>query len=92
MIELYYWPTPNGHKITMFLEEAGLPYEIKPVNIGGGDQFKPDFLKIAPNNRMPAIVDHAPAGRRRADLDLRIRRHPAISRREDRQIPALRDA
>ncbi len=61
MFDLYYWPTPNGHKITMFLEETGLPYEIKPVNIGRGDQFKPDFLRIAPNNRMPAIVDHAPA-------------------------------
>ena len=60
MIELHYWPTPNGHKITLFLEEAGLPYEIKPVNIGAGEQFKPDFLKIAPNNRMPAIVDTAP--------------------------------
>lgn len=62
MIELYYWPTPNGHKITMFLEEAGLDYEIRPVNIGAGDQFEPEFLKISPNNKMPAIVDHAPAG------------------------------
>lgn len=61
MIDLYYWPTPNGHKITLFLEEVGLPYTIHPVNIGQGDQFKPDFLKIAPNNRMPAIVDHDPA-------------------------------
>ncbi|WP_144184304.1 glutathione binding-like protein [Elioraea rosea] len=61
MIDLYYWPTPNGHKITMFLEEAGLAYDIKPVNIGKGEQFKPDFLAIAPNNRMPAIVDHKPA-------------------------------
>jgi GST-like protein len=61
MIDLHYWPTPNGHKITMFLEEAGLPYRLLPVNIGAGEQFKPDFLKIAPNNRMPAIVDHAPA-------------------------------
>jgi GST-like protein len=61
MIDLHYWPTPNGHKITMFLEEAGLPYAIHAVNIGQGEQFKPDFLKIAPNNRMPAIVDHAPA-------------------------------
>lgn len=61
MIELYYWPTPNGHKITLFLEEAGLPYEIRPVNIGTGEQFKADFLAIAPNNRMPAIVDRAPA-------------------------------
>jgi GST-like protein len=62
MIELHYWPTPNGHKITMFLEETGLPYTIKPVNIGKGEQFEPEFLKIAPNNRMPAIIDHAPAG------------------------------
>jgi GSH-dependent disulfide-bond oxidoreductase len=62
MIELYYWPTPNGHKITMFLEEAGLPYEIRPVDISAGDQFKPEFLAISPNNRMPAIVDHDPSG------------------------------
>jgi len=60
MIDLYYWPTPNGHKITMFLEETGSPYSIKPVNIGTGDQFEPEFLKIAPNNRMPAIVDQEP--------------------------------
>lgn len=60
MIDLYYWPTPNGHKITMFLEEAKLPYTLKGVNIGTGEQFLPDFLKISPNNRMPAIVDHAP--------------------------------
>jgi GST-like protein len=56
-IELHYWPTPNGHKITIMLEECGLPYTIVPVNIGKGDQFKPEFLAIAPNNRMPAIVD-----------------------------------
>jgi GSH-dependent disulfide-bond oxidoreductase len=62
MIDLYYWPTPNGHKITMFLEETGLPYRIVPINIGAGEQFKPDFLAIAPNNRMPAIVDHDPQG------------------------------
>jgi len=61
MIEVYYWPTPNGHKITIFLEEAGLEYQIQPVHIGQGDQFKPEFLKISPNNRLPAIVDHAPA-------------------------------
>jgi GST-like protein len=60
MIELYYWPTPNGHKITLFLEEAGLPYTIKPVYIGKGEQFQPGFLAISPNNRMPAIVDTAP--------------------------------
>ncbi|MCG6954203.1 MAG: glutathione S-transferase N-terminal domain-containing protein [Betaproteobacteria bacterium] len=62
MIDLYYWTTPNGHKITIFLEEAGLEYKIIPVNISRGDQFKPEFLEISPNNRMPAIVDHAPAG------------------------------
>ena len=62
MIDLYYWTTPNGHKITMFLEEVGLAYRILPVNIGKGDQFKPEFLAIAPNNRMPAIVDHEPPG------------------------------
>jgi len=61
MIDLHYWTTQNGHKITIFLEEAGLPYKVFPVNIGKGDQFKPDFLKIAPNNRIPAIVDHEPA-------------------------------
>ena len=61
MIDLYYWTTPNGHKITMFLEEAGLPYKIIPINIGKGEQFTPEFLKIAPNNRIPAIVDNAPA-------------------------------
>lgn len=60
MIDLYYWPTPNGHKITMFLEETGVPYTIHPVNIGKGDQFKPDFLAFSPNNRMPAIIDQAP--------------------------------
>lgn len=60
MIHLYYWPTPNGHKITMFLEEAGLEYQIHPVDISAGDQFKPEFLAIGPNNRMPVIVDDAP--------------------------------
>jgi GST-like protein len=60
MIDLYYWTTPNGHKITIFLEETGLPYDIKPINIGKGEQFAPDFLAISPNNRIPAIVDHDP--------------------------------
>ena len=60
MIDLYYWTTPNGWKVTIMLEECGLPYNVVPVNIGKGDQFKPDFLKIAPNNRMPAIIDRAP--------------------------------
>ncbi len=62
MIDLHYWTTPNGHKITMFLEETGLKYKIFPVNIGKGDQFKPEFLAIAPNNRIPAMVDHEPKG------------------------------
>ncbi|MEQ9491188.1 MAG: glutathione S-transferase N-terminal domain-containing protein [Alphaproteobacteria bacterium] len=61
MIDLYYWPTPNGHKITIFLEEAGIDYEIKPVDIARGEQFDLDFLEIAPNNRIPAIVDTDPA-------------------------------
>jgi len=59
-IQLYYWPTTNGHKITIFLEEANLEYQIYPVNIGKGDQFKPEFLQISPNNRIPAIVDPEP--------------------------------
>lgn len=61
MIELYYWPTPNGHKITIFLEEANLDYRIVPVDISAGDQFKPEFLRFSPNNRMPAIIDMNPA-------------------------------
>lgn len=62
MIDLYYWTTPNGHKVTMFLEEAGLPYRLISVNIGAGEQFKSDFLAVAPNNRIPAIVDPKPTG------------------------------
>jgi GSH-dependent disulfide-bond oxidoreductase len=62
MIDLHYWTTPNGHKITIFLEETGLPYRIVPVNITKGDQFKPEFLRISPNNRIPAIVDQEPKG------------------------------
>ncbi len=61
MIDLYYWTTPNGHKITIFLEESGLEYRIHPINIGKGDQFTPEFLRISPNNRIPALVDQAPA-------------------------------
>jgi len=61
MIDLYYWTTPNGHKISLFLEEAGLPYRVHPINIGKNEQFQPDFLKISPNNRIPAIVDQDPA-------------------------------
>jgi GSH-dependent disulfide-bond oxidoreductase len=62
MIDLHFWPTPNGKKISIFLEEAKLPYKVIPVNIGRGEQFTPEFLAISPNNRMPAIVDHEPAG------------------------------
>lgn len=62
MIDLYYWPTPNGKKISIFLEETGTPYRLVPVNISRGDQFKPDYLKLNPNHRMPAIVDTEPQG------------------------------
>ncbi len=62
MIDLHYWPTPNGWKVSIMLEECGLEYRTFPVDIGGGDQFKPEFLRISPNNRMPAIVDHQPLG------------------------------
>ncbi len=64
MIKLYYWPTPNGHKITIFLKEAGLPFELAPVNISTGEQFQADFLRLSPNNKMPAIVDSEPQGQR----------------------------
>ncbi len=62
MIDLYYWTTPNGHKITMFLEETGLKYNTIPINIGKGEQFKAEFLAVSPNNRIPALVDHEPKG------------------------------
>ena len=62
MIDLHYWPTPNGKKVTILLEECGLPYNMIPCHIGQGDQFKDEFLKICPNNRMPALVDHEPLG------------------------------
>lgn len=62
MIELFFWPTPNGHKITLALEEIGLPYRLCPIHIGKGEQFAPEFLALSPNNRIPAITDHAPAG------------------------------
>ncbi|MGH7881193.1 MAG: glutathione S-transferase N-terminal domain-containing protein, partial [Candidatus Binataceae bacterium] len=63
MIDVYYWPTPNGHKVTIFLEEVGLEYKVVPVNIRKGEQFQPSFLAISPNNRMPAIVDHDGPGK-----------------------------
>src|SRR6202162_837254 len=62
MIDLHYWPTPNGKKVTILLEEAGVEYKIIPCNIQRGDQFTPDFLKMNPNHRMPLMVDHAPKG------------------------------
>lgn len=61
MLDIYFWTTPNGYKILLFTEEAGVPHTIKPVNISRGQQFQPDFLRISPNNRIPALVDHAPA-------------------------------
>jgi GSH-dependent disulfide-bond oxidoreductase len=60
MIDVYYWPTPNGHKVTMVLEETQTPYRLVPINIGRGEQFKPEFLRVSPNNRIPAIVDNTP--------------------------------
>lgn len=63
-VDLYYWPTPNGRKITIFLEEVGLPYNVIPVNIGQGEQFQPEFLAISPNNRIPVLVDPEPEGNR----------------------------
>ncbi len=86
MIALHYWPTPNGCKIAIALEEMGLPYEIVPVNIGAGEQFKPEFLAISPNNRVPAIVDPDAAGRRRADVGVPDRGHPAVPRRKAGQF------
>ena len=62
MIDLYYWTTPNGHKVTIFLEETGTPYKMIPINIGKGEQFKAEFLAVSPNNRIPALVDHDPPG------------------------------
>jgi GSH-dependent disulfide-bond oxidoreductase len=79
MIDVHYWTTPNGHKVTIFLEEVGLEYKIIPVNIGKGEQFKTAFLAVSPNNRIPAIVDHKPAdgGKPISVLDWC---HPALSR------------
>ena len=85
MIELHTWNTPNGRKISVALEEMGLPYTVKPVNISKGEQFEPAFLAFSPNNRIPAIIDpDGPGGA--ADQGLRKRRDPALSRGEDRKI------
>ena len=80
MIDFYYWTTPNGHKITIFLEETGLKYRIVPVNISVGDQFKSEFLAISPNNRMPAIIDHDPAGDGKPISVFEVWGNPALSR------------
>ena len=92
MIDLHYAPTPNGWKISIMLEELGLPYPVIPVNIRAGDQFTPEFLAISPNNRIPAIVDHAPGRRRRAIFGVRNRRHSDLPRRQGRPLPAGRNA
>ncbi|MCZ6500150.1 MAG: glutathione S-transferase N-terminal domain-containing protein, partial [Gammaproteobacteria bacterium] len=60
MIDFYFWTTPNGYKVLLFLEETGIPYRIVPVNISKGEQFEPEFLRISPNNKMPSIIDHSP--------------------------------
>ena len=86
-IEFHTWNTPNGRKISVALEEMGLAYKVIPVNISKGEQMAPSFLAISPNNKIPAIVDpDGPGGQARQHF--RIRRDPALSRREDRQIPA----
>ena len=77
MIDLYTWPTPNGFKVSIMLEEVGLSYTVIPVNIQEGDQFKPDFLKISPNNKMPAIVDQATDPTERPYSLFESGRHPA---------------
>ena len=88
MIDLYYWPTPNGKKVTILLEECGLAYNIIPVNIGRGDQFNDDFLKINPNHRMPAMVDHEPKGGGAPISVFEVRRHHDVHRREGRALLA----
>ncbi len=90
-IELYYWPTPNGWKITIFFEETGIPYEVKYVNIGKGEQFEPSFLAIAPNNRMPAIIDpEGPGGKPISVFEFDC--DPALSRAQVRPVLSLRRA
>ena len=86
MIDLYAWPTPNAYKVSIMLEETGLPYNVVPVNITAGEQFEPAFLKISPNNRMPAIVDNDVCWR--AAVGLRVGRDPDVSGGEDRTVLA----
>src|SRR5262245_66350790 len=83
MIDVYYWTTPNGHKITMFLEETGLQYKIMPVNIGKGEQFQSQFLAISHNKRIPALNDHAPAGSREPITDFDARASPFLLTEEN---------
>ena len=94
MIDFYYWPTPNGWKVAIMLEECGLEYRVVPVNIGKGDQFKPEFLAISPNNRMPAIVDHD-AGHDDPDVVVAVwdrRLHAGVLAAGGRVAPANLDA
>ncbi len=90
MIDLYYWTTPNGHKITIFLEETGVPHPVIPVNISAGEQFEPAFLAISPNNRIPAIVDHAPADGGGPMSLMGVGRDPPVPRGKDASTPAGR--
>ncbi len=87
-IELYYAATPNGRKATIMLEELGVPYHLNYVRISRGEQFRPEFLAISPNNKIPAIVDPEGPGGEAPISDLRIRRHPAVSGQQDTPIPA----
>ena len=89
MIDLYTWPTPNGHKIHIMLEETGLEYRVHPVDIGAGEQFKPEFLEISPNNKIPAMVDQR-RSRRQAVRARRVGRDAVLPRLQDRQVPAAR--
>ena len=92
MIDLHYWPTPNGWKISIMLEECGLPYTLKPVNIGRGEQFKPGVPRHQPEQPHAGHRRPRSAGRRRAAGDVRERRDPDLSGREDRPLPARRPA
>src|SRR3954451_747603 len=91
MIDLHYAPTPNGWKISIMLEELGLPYQVIPVDIRAGEQFRPEFLAISPNNRIPAIVDHDPADAQ-GPPGVRDRGDPDLPRGQDRTLPAEGDA
>ena len=88
MIEVFYWPTPNGKKVTILLEECGLDYKITPVNIQRGDQFTQEFLRLNPNHRMPVMVDHAPTGGGKPHQHLRVGRDHDVHRRKGRAVLA----